>query len=276
MPAQKKSASRPKTERKPTLSPTRIAAYLECAVKYRYIYIDKVGRFYMRARSHYSFGSTLHHVLQTFHEQGATHSVEEMTETLEQNWIKAGYESTEQEEAHRAAGTHIVQVYHTAHQERIEAQVETIATEKTITCDMGAFKLSGRIDRLDRHQDGRLEVIDYKSGHREWTEEHIANDLAMNCYQLILSHLYPDTPISATIFNLRYGTSATATQTLEDRTRFEADLRELGAEILSRDFSAILPERLPICPECDFLPLCERFWRASGSLDTLDTPFHDD
>ena len=42
--------------------------------------------------------------------------------------------------------------------------METIATEKTISCDMGRFKLSGRVDRIDRHADGRLEIIDYKSG----------------------------------------------------------------------------------------------------------------
>ena len=65
--------------RKPALSPTKISTFLECAVKYRYVYIDKIGRFYLRSRAGYSFGSTLHHVLQQFHEQGAAHSVEEMT-----------------------------------------------------------------------------------------------------------------------------------------------------------------------------------------------------
>ena len=63
-------ATRKKTERKPTLSPTKIRTYLECAVKYRYVYVDKIGRFYLRARSYYSFGSTLHHVLQDFPRAG--------------------------------------------------------------------------------------------------------------------------------------------------------------------------------------------------------------
>ena len=78
MPAarEKSDAMPPKTTtgRKPTLSPTRIGTYLECAVKYRYIYQDKIGRFYTKARAGFSFGSTLHNVLQDFHEQGATHT----------------------------------------------------------------------------------------------------------------------------------------------------------------------------------------------------------
>src|ERR1041385_6846512 len=97
MPA-RKSSVRKGQPRKPTLSPTRIATFLECAVKYRYIYQDKLGRFYLRARAGYSFGSTLHHVLQQFHEQGATHSAEEMTAQMEERWIGAGYETAEQEQ----------------------------------------------------------------------------------------------------------------------------------------------------------------------------------
>ena len=158
------AAERKSGGRKPTLSPTRINTYLECAVKYKYIYQDKIGRFYTKARAGYSFGSTLHNVLQDFHEQGAAHTPEEMVEELQQKWIGAGYESQEQEQAQREAGQQIVQAYHAAHQERVQAQVETIATEKTLSCDMGRFKLSGRVDRIDRHADGRLEIIDYKSG----------------------------------------------------------------------------------------------------------------
>src|SRR5580698_7454568 len=86
-------------ERKPTLSPTRIATYLECAVKYRYIYHDKVGRFYQRARAGFSFGSSLHQTLQRFHEEGATRTPDELVEDLAQRWIGAGYETTQQEKA---------------------------------------------------------------------------------------------------------------------------------------------------------------------------------
>src|SRR5438067_4348751 len=102
MPARKSSSRKSsvgtKQPRKPTLSPTRIGTYLECAVKYKYIYADKIGRYYTRARAGYSFGSTLHHVLQQFHEQGETHSAEEMVSEMEERWIGAGYGSEEEEQ----------------------------------------------------------------------------------------------------------------------------------------------------------------------------------
>src|SRR5258708_38816649 len=79
-----------------------IATYLDCAMKYRYIYHDKIGRFYLRARPGYSFGSTLHHVLQAFHDEarvtGEAQSIERMVEQVDQKRISAGYQTPQQEE----------------------------------------------------------------------------------------------------------------------------------------------------------------------------------
>lgn len=276
MRAARKPAARTTNPRKPTLSPTRIGTYLDCAVKYRYVYVDKLGRFYTRARAGYSFGSTLHNVLQEYHEQGAASTPEQMTEDLATKWIGAGYESETQEAEHREAGQQIVRAYHEAHQERIAAQVETIATEKTITCDMGAFKLSGRVDRIDRHADGRLEIVDYKSGRWETTPEQVANSLAMSCYQLILRRLHPDTPVFATIYCLRSGIAASYELAGEELLEFERDLLQLGAQILEQDYTLLEPVPLEICPTCEFLPLCSRYWRAQERRERLDAPHPDD
>ena len=270
MPAKEKSP------RKPTLSPTKINTFLTCAVKYRYVYSDKIGKFYSRARSYYSFGATLHNVLQEFHEQGATHSPEALQVELEQKWISAGYDTPAQAQEHREAGGKIVQAYHEAHQERIVAQVETLFTEKTITCDLGPFKLTGRTDRIDRHPDGRLEIVDYKSGRMETTPEQVANDLAMNCYQLILSKLYPDAGIFATIYCLRSGVSASAEQSPEFRAEFEREVIALGREIIETDYAALRPVPIEPCPSCDFLTVCERYWRKQKREEALDAPHPDD
>jgi len=276
MRAARTTSSRPSAPRKPTLSPTRIRTFLECALKYRFVYVDKIGKFYMRSRAGFSFGSTLHHVLQEFHEEGATHTAEEMVTRLETNWIGAGYESAEQEQTHRAAGEQIVQAYHAAHQERAEQQVETWATEKTITCDMGRFKLSGRVDRIDRHADGTLEIIDYKSGRQETSSEEVAGSLAMNIYQLILRRLHPDTPVFATIYCLRSGAQASYALEGETLAIFERDLIELGHTILDTDYSPLRPVRVPACDDCDFYSRCSRFWRQAAHENDLDTPHFDE
>src|SRR5260370_27155434 len=131
--------------RKPILRPTKINTYLECAVKYRYIYLDKIGRFYMRARPGYSFGSTLHQALQTFHQEGGIRSPEQLVERYEEGWISAGYESKEQEAEFRQAGVEIVEAYHADSVERKEQLIETIMTASSIRTDMRPFILMGRV-----------------------------------------------------------------------------------------------------------------------------------
>lgn len=274
MPAARSTRStsgRTRTERKPTFSPTKLTTYLDCALKYRYIYHDKIGRFYLKARSYYSFGTTLHHVLQDFHGQGGTQTAEEMQTALVSSWVGAGYETTEQEQEHRERGEEIVTAYHAAHQERQAAEIETVATEKTITADMGDFKLSGRIDRLDRHADGTLEIIDYKSGRWETTPEEVAADLAMSVYQLILKKLYPDNDVIATIYCLRSGITASVMMEPEALADFEQDIRTICGEILTRDdWQDLLPSPVDSCPTCDFLPRCSRFWRAADDIVMYD------
>src|SRR5438034_1535196 len=82
--------------RKPILSPTKLATYLECAVKYRYVYLDRIGRWYLKARGEYSFGSTLHRVIQSFHEEGAVRTAEETIDLYEESFLPVGFTSAEE------------------------------------------------------------------------------------------------------------------------------------------------------------------------------------
>jgi RecB family exonuclease len=251
--------------RKPTFSPTRIATYLECAVKYRYIYHDKIGRFYLKSRPGYSFGSTLHQVLQAYHEEsraaGAPQSVGRLVESLDQVWISAGYESAAQEAEFRVAGLEAVTAYHALALERAEGGVETLFTERTISTDMGLFRLAGRVDRVDRHPDGTLEIVDYKSGRLETSEQEVAESLAMRIYQLILRRTYPGTRVMATLCALRSCATATAEMTNAEMSAFADDIEAIGREILERDFSGVTPKRIVACEECEFRSRCETYWR---------------
>jgi RecB family exonuclease len=242
--------------RKPTLSPTRISTYLDCALKYRFTYIEGLGRYYRRARPSLSFGATLHNVLQQFHQGGEEATLPQVQETYAERWISAGYTSAEQETEFREAGETALQTYYESMQERAEIGAVTLCVEKTLSCDMGEYRLSGRVDRIDEFPDGSLEVVDYKSGRSSVTSEEVASDLAMSIYQLLAKRNYPGRPIRATIIALRTGDYASARMSEEDATQFEQELNRIAAEILHRDFSDEVPQRKPACDRCDFLPRC--------------------
>ena len=141
--------------------------------------------------------------------------------------------------------------------------MKTVFNEKKLKSDMGEFDLLGRLDRLDEHPDGRLEVIDYKSGRISIAEDDVRDDLAMGIYSYLTHRAHPDRRVAATIYCLRSGEKATIDFTDEDFTEIEDGVRAIAEEILQTDEdSDIEPVWLPnVCPECDYMRLCARRMR---------------
>lgn len=245
--------------RKPTLSPSRITTFLACPLKYYWTYLDARGRYYLRAKSHYSFGSTLHKVLQRFHDAGDTGvtTVSEALAAVEESWIDAGYSSAQEMQEALGEGKELVETYVT---ENLKAPSpgRPILIEKRLQMDMGAFNLLGIVDRVDEYPDGSLEIIDYKSGRQSVSPEDIQYDLAMSCYQLLVRHHYPDRPVKATIIALRSNSRASFALADADALQFEADLRVLGQQILATEFDSVAPSVKELCRRCDFLSLCRQ------------------
>lgn len=244
---------------KPTLSPSKITTYLACPVKYNLTYKDPRGRWYLKSKSYYSFGTSLHAVLQRFHdaEDAGVTTTHEAVAALEESWIEAGYGSQEEMMQAMDEGKAIVTEYLEAIA-REPVTAKTLFVEKSLRLDLGPFVLIGRIDRVDEQEDGSLEIVDYKSGRQTVAAQEVADDLAMACYQLLLKSAYPDRAVSASILALRSNTKASAGLSDEERARFQDDLVALGPEILGRDFESLAPRRKVICDGCDFLPLCEK------------------
>ena len=257
----------PKKPRKPEFSPTRLRAYLSCPMMYRLDYVEKVGKFYHRARAGFTFGSTLHQALQTFHEQGGAAAVtpEALVAGMETVWQSQGYTDAASEQEHKTEGARILETYHAQAVERAEA-TRPFLIEKMLKWDMGPFVLTGRIDRIDEHlDDGALEIVDYKSGRLGVTQEDVKSALAMSVYQLLAKRNNPDRRVYATIHALRGGVTASAAYSEDEMRTLEEDLRGLGLEILEKDFEAVRPIPLPdVCPHCDFLSLCTRTWKREG------------
>ncbi len=258
-----------KKERKLILSPTKVAAYLECAVKYRYIYVDKIGRFYMKGNPALSFGSALHSVLRSFHD-GAVEGSQQAVEKFEQSWALVTNATEEERAALLVSGTQILAEYVEA-RSKVDADApSTLWTEKTVRADLGDFILTGRLDRVDRHADGTLEIVDYKSGRLDTSEEEVAGDLAMNCYRLILLKNEPGARVINTIHCLRSGISASAEPDPEATAAFERDIVALGQEIIAREFEYVEPSRIDACEWCSFLSRCTRYWRWQERTEQLD------
>ncbi|MFQ3610697.1 MAG: PD-(D/E)XK nuclease family protein [Fimbriimonadales bacterium] len=245
--------------RKPSLSPTKITTYLTCRVKYYWAYQTPYGRYLKRGNAQLALGANLHRALQAFHEQGGAQALspEQIAQTLEQLWSMQGFRSQEESEHHKQVGHALIQDYY---QRQVEQPSEAVPlfTEKMLRRDMGEFVLIGRIDRVDEHPDGTLEIIDYKSGRSTVSEEQVREDLALHCYALLIQEQYPDRPLRLSIDALRAGVKATVPVSWEHLQEFRELLVEIGHRILRDTFEVLEPELIPHCARCEFLPLCQR------------------
>lgn len=240
---------------KPTLSPSKLTTYLACPVRYRWAFVDPRGKWYVRSRATYSFGTTLHQVLATFHARGAVDTVDEVLSTYEENWLDAGYSSAEEMAEAFGDGKEILETY-VEEARRSPATAQTLFVERTLKRDMGEFELVGRIDRVDRTEAG-IEIIDYKTGASAPKPDEAAHSLALGCYALLLEAQYPATPISATLVALRSGARSSATFEADVLRRLEATIVEIAARIMDPEQDPA-PSPKALCRTCDFLPLCRK------------------
>ncbi len=242
------------------LSPTRIRSWLECQLQYKFTYIDKLSRLYYRANRFDTFGATLHRTLQMFYEAGGAAAVppESLEKTLEDCWMSAGYADSQEEAQALERGRGMVRAFWEA-SEREPSRA--ILIEKQIRLHYPDFVLMGRLDRLDEHPDGTLEVIDYKSGLEDVTEDGVRDSLAMVCYSLLVEKQYPGRRVMASIVSLPACAKATAEFRREELDVFEELAQTVAQQMQGRE--EFLPDYAPHCESCIYNRRCYK----GGAVD---------
>ncbi|MCA1595323.1 MAG: PD-(D/E)XK nuclease family protein [Chloroflexi bacterium] len=245
-------AKTPKTPavRLPRVSPTRLNTYEACPRQYYFGYVRKMPR---RARSYFSFGTSLHSTLQGFHQQGGvqTQQPADLLKGLETSWVDAGYKNREEQAARFDLGQQLLSAYYEVEARR---ESETLFMEKMLSVPQEGFVLTGRIDRIDRRPDGVLEVVDYKSGSYLPALSELEEDLAIAVYQLLVSKAMDSEPVVGTIYNLRANESVSLSRDGQALQEVQSRVGNLF-QIISTD-SEYLPRPGSQCRYCDFARYC--------------------
>jgi len=237
------------------LSYSQIDIFNTCPRQYRYRYLQRIP---VPPSAAQSFGDAIHKALLSFYKvakEGKNPTKEDLLRLLGENWSSLGYASKTHEEKMKKQGQEMLAgFYEKAYDpKRLPRDLEQVFTIKVTP----EFKVGGKIDRVDELEDGRIEILDYKTG-RVLKGEKIEQSLQMTVYALaaqdqgIYGKKAEEVVLSFYFFDTQEKISTRRTS--EQLKEAKKALIEKKEEIEKSDFS---PKPSNMCEFCDFKLLCE-------------------
>lgn len=176
---------------------SQIEAYLQCPLKYYYMYVLKIPP---KPNASLSFGNTVHTTLRDFYlllkhsQEGLGLSdiptQKELLSLFEKHWISSGYQSKKHERQRRENGVKMMKDFYT---HIFDEKCKPYMLEETFTGHVDDSLFVGKIDRIDLVQmEGStpvVDIIDYKTGKVKDASD-IRNDLQLPLYTMFAQLSY--------------------------------------------------------------------------------------
>ena len=227
------------------LSFTRLRVYLECPFKYKLMFAD--GKRIPPTPAS-SLGLSLHKALEAFH-RGGGEELAELLDCYERSWFDGGFADEETRRLWRLKGRRILEKYFEAERGR---RTELEGLEREFIYPLGRHTVRGMIDRIDRHLDGSIELIDYKTQFDAAFEAPAEKSLQLRFYALGARECFALEPSALTVHYLASGRRASAPYDPAG----EEDLKRLILETADRIEAAEFAPAASFCPRCGFRLSC--------------------
>ncbi|KPJ50381.1 hypothetical protein AMJ40_03105 [candidate division TA06 bacterium DG_26] len=225
---------------------SKLRIHLVCPLQYKYLYIDGLWEM-KKPRPHLSMGESVHRALGAFYkitdpEQRTLPILQKM---LRAHWQRRGYKDENEERQWGIKALDMLGRYF----DRMDPLAKPALIEEGFQVPFGDLKLTGRIDRADRLEDGTYELIDYKTGNPSQER-----DLQIACYTLgiQLKHKFDVTKFSYHM--LAVDRAITVSVTPDSVASGLRRIKEIVDAI--RNTERFQPTPNELCGWCDFTELC--------------------
>ena len=151
------------------LSYSQLDSFMTCPLQYKYRYILKIP---VPSSAALSFGDTMHRTVRAFYEvvKAGKHPTKDvLLELLEKNWSPLGYGDKKYQEKMKHHGRELLVGFYDKGYDPTRIPMDLEASFKIRITP--TLTLGGRIDRVDELPDGKLEIIDYKTGQAPKTRD---------------------------------------------------------------------------------------------------------
>ena len=245
------------------LSYSQIETFKICPLHYKLKYLYKIPTAPSAALS---FGTSMHLALKDFYLalQSERHTTRKdlrdlhklLISLLKKNWQREGYLSKIHEAKMRLKGEKFLTDYFKT---KYDSKIIPVMLEQPFTVPLGNLKIGGKIDRVDVLSDGRIEIIDYKTGANVPTQKDIDKDLQMSFYALAATNI-PHLPfnkkpeeILLTFYYFDNQKTISTTRTRENLEKAKEEIFKYKDEIEKSDFKC---SGSILCKNCEYKLLC--------------------
>lgn len=232
-----------------------LETFKQCPLKYKYGEIDRIKA---PKSKEAVFGSIIHETLKFLHGTEAPPPIiDQILNFYKDRWNSDVYQDQSEEAAMFSQGVKIIRDYY---QKNHPSKFHIIGLETRFEIPINEHILAGKIDRIDKLEDGIFEIIDYKTTRKMPSQETIDSDLQLSIYRLGLNRLWPnlDSPkVKLSLYYLKHGIKLSTYKTNEQLERTKQHIINIIKEIQKNDFKPI-PSIL--CDWCGYKKICP-MWR---------------
>ena len=252
-------------------TPSRLTSFTSCARRYRFTYVERPQPPKGPPWAHNSVGAAAHNALRDWWLLPQRRRTPQAGgRLLDAAWITEGFAGPEQSATWRNRARQWVETYAAT----LDPADEPLGVERNVAVPTGRLALSGRVDRIDG-RDGRLVIVDYKTGRWVPTTDDARGSLALAVYALAARRTLRRPAGRVELHHLPTGRVAAWEHTEESRGRPGRRAADTGddieaavarvAEGADRD-EAFPPAPGRQCGWCDFRRHCPEGRRAAPDL----------
>jgi len=229
-----------------------------CPAKYKFQYIDRIKTPKIKEAV---FGTLIHECLKVFHEPSLPLplSEDELLKYFTEKWNADIYKDKQEESFAFYQGVDILKKYYLQNQNQKFNIINLEASFQIPISDNKEFhQITGRIDRIDRLDDGTFEVIDYKTTKKMPAQSDVDNNLQLLIYYLGIVNRWPslekeDRPVKLSLYYLRHGEKLSVIRKKEVIKETQQKILDLINQINKSKFE---PRVNPLCDWCQYQQYC--------------------
>jgi RecB family exonuclease len=254
-------------------TPTRLGTWLDCPRRYRFGYLDRPSPPKGPPWAHNSMGAAVHSALADWWSLPFAQRLPGRgVDLVRKRWLHDGFADAEQSAATREKAAVWVEEYLL----RVDAAREPLGVERTVAAKTERLAVSGRVDRIDVDPDGRLVVVDYKTGRRPPDQDDARGSLALALYAVAAARTLRRECARVELHHLPTGTVAAHDHTEASLARKVAEAESIAFDAARADTAhaagrtgddVFPPSPSRLCTWCDFRRHCPEGRSAAPDTD---------